>query len=248
MRTLGSHSSRSQALVGRDSPFLKGREWWLSPLLQSAERFRQGAPGQARRIPNQPSVLAIGQRRYSECNHARDADDRLSITGAQRSRPGSLLAVDIGRVAVRPKLPGPAHPGLWISEEETTGKAHAGWQNQSVPRMTGYLSPTLTVTNLERSLHWYRDIFDLTIRREYEPPDKSQRDACLLEPGTGLEICLVEYAAGPRQPFNEFAPGLDHLEFLVAERIDLDEWAERLGSLGLPHSGVKESRTRGMPS
>lgn len=38
----------------------------------------------------------------------------------------------------------------------------------------------------------------------------------------------------------EFAPGLDHLEFLVAERTDLNEWAERLDSLGIGHSGVKE--------
>jgi hypothetical protein len=34
--------------------------------------------------------------------------------------------------------------------------------------------------------------------------------------------------------------GLDHLEFLVAERSDLDEWAERLDTLGVPHSGSKE--------
>jgi glyoxylase I family protein len=110
----------------------------------------------------------------------------------------------------------------------------------SVPSITGYLCPTLTVTNLERSVSWYRQLLDLTIRREYEPDDKRQRDACLREPRTGLEICLVEYSRGPRDPFNELAPGLDHLEFLVAERTDLDEWAERLDFLGIAHSGVKE--------
>ena len=77
-------------------------------------------------------------------------------------------------------------------------------------------------------------------RREYEPPGGYRRDACLVEPSTGLEICLVEYDAGSRLPFNEFQPGLDHLEFLVANRTDLDEWAERLDSLGIAHSGVKE--------
>ena len=65
-------------------------------------------------------------------------------------------------------------------------------------------------------------------------------DACLLEPSSGLEICLVEYSSGPQRPFSEFLPGLDHLEFLVAERKDLDDWAKRLDSLGIPHSGVKE--------
>ncbi len=57
---------------------------------------------------------------------------------------------------------------------------HADWQNLSMPSITGYLAPTLTVTNLARSVTWYREVLDLTIRREYEPPDKRQRDACLL--------------------------------------------------------------------
>jgi len=109
-----------------------------------------------------------------------------------------------------------------------------------VASITGYLTPTLTVTSLERSVGWYRQLLNLTIRREYEPPDKSQRDACLIDTGSGLEICLVQYFGGTKEPFNEFAPGLDHLEFLVADRKDLDEWAERLDSLGIAHSGVKE--------
>jgi glyoxylase I family protein len=111
---------------------------------------------------------------------------------------------------------------------------------RSVASITGYLSPTLTVTSLERSVSWYKQLLDLTTRREYEPDDKRQRDACLLETRTGLEICLVEYSGGPQEPFNEFTPGLDHLEFLVAERTDLDVWVERLDSLGIAHSGVKE--------
>ena len=95
---------------------------------------------------------------------------------------------------------------------------YADWQNLSMPSITGYLAPTLTVTNLARSVSWYREVLELTIRREYEPPDKRQRDACLVEPHTGLEICLVEYSGGAQDAFNEVIPGLGHLEFLVAER------------------------------
>lgn len=109
-----------------------------------------------------------------------------------------------------------------------------------MPAITGHLGPTLTVTDLPRSIAWYRSLLDMSIRREYEPPDGRQRDACLVEPHTGLEIGLVEYRGRSREPFNEFHPGLDHLEFLVADRSDLDDWAERLDSLGIPHSGVKE--------
>jgi glyoxylase I family protein len=40
--------------------------------------------------------------------------------------------------------------------------------------------------------------------------------------------------------FYEFRIGLDHLEFLVAQRSDLDAWAARLDELGIRHSGVRE--------
>jgi glyoxylase I family protein len=109
-----------------------------------------------------------------------------------------------------------------------------------VPAITGYLAATLTVTDLGRSIAWYQELLGASIRRQYEPPDGHQRDACLVEPRTGLEICLVEYRDGPREPFSEFRTGLDHLEFLVPNRADLDEWAERLDALGVSHSGVKE--------
>ena len=114
------------------------------------------------------------------------------------------------------------------------------WQTLAMPSITGQLSPTLTVTNLPQSTGWYRRLLDMTVRREYEPPDGRQRDVCLVEPMTGLEICLVEYRTGPRHPFSEFQPGLDHLEFLVANRHDLDDWVGRLDALGITHSGVKE--------
>jgi len=96
------------------------------------------------------------------------------------------------------------------------------------------------VTDRDRSAIWYRQLLDMTVRRENVSPDGSVRDVCLVEPNTGLEICLVEYASGSREPFDEFRPGLDHLEFLVANRSDLDDWAARLDALGIPHSGVKE--------
>jgi catechol 2,3-dioxygenase-like lactoylglutathione lyase family enzyme len=109
-----------------------------------------------------------------------------------------------------------------------------------MPSITGYLCPTLTVTDKDRSASWYRELFDMYIRRENAAPDGSLRDVCLVEPATGLEIALVEYASGSREPFDEFHPGLDHLEFLVANRSDLDDWAARLDALGIEHSGIKE--------
>jgi glyoxylase I family protein len=109
-----------------------------------------------------------------------------------------------------------------------------------MPSITGYLCPTLTVTDLDRSTAWYGELFGMYTRRANVAADGSLRDVFLVEPSTGLEICLVEYAAGARDAFDEFHPGLDHLEFLVADRSDLDDWAARLDALGIAHSGAKE--------
>ena len=108
------------------------------------------------------------------------------------------------------------------------------------PAITGQVAVTFTVTDLDQSAAWYTALFEMIVRRQYAPEDGSQRDICLVEPASGLEICLVEYATGAREPFDEFRPGLDHLEFHVAERTDLDRWAARLEALGIGHSGVKE--------
>jgi catechol 2,3-dioxygenase-like lactoylglutathione lyase family enzyme len=40
-------------------------------------------------------------------------------------------------------------------------------------------------------------------------------------------------------PFDELPSGLDHLEFMVAGRSELDAWAARLDELGIPRSGIK---------
>ncbi|HMC52621.1 MAG TPA: VOC family protein [Acidimicrobiales bacterium] len=109
-----------------------------------------------------------------------------------------------------------------------------------MPSITGDLSPTLTVRDLARSATWYGQLLEMTTRRENAAPDGRLRDVCLVEPRTGVEICLVEYASGSGDLFSEFRTGLDHLEFLVANRTDLDEWADRLDALGIAHSGVKE--------
>ena len=62
----------------------------------------------------------------------------------------------------------------------------------------------------------------------------------LREPTTDLEICLVHHRANPGDPFSEFRTGLDHLEFFVAQRADLDDWVERLDALGVEHSGITQ--------
>jgi hypothetical protein len=54
-----------------------------------------------------------------------------------------------------------------------------------------------------------------------------------------VELCLVSSPSQPEERFGEFRTGLDHLEFVVATRDQLDHWAHRLDQLGIAHSGVK---------
>ena len=109
-----------------------------------------------------------------------------------------------------------------------------------MPSITGRLLPVLTVRDLGRSTTWYAAVLGMEIRRQFVDDSGHVGDTCLFEPSSGLEISLVDHAANPGDGFSEFRTGLDHLEFVVAKRSDLDEWANRLDTLEVPHSGVKE--------
>jgi catechol 2,3-dioxygenase-like lactoylglutathione lyase family enzyme len=110
----------------------------------------------------------------------------------------------------------------------------------SVPAITGRLEVNLSVRDPQRSAAWYAGVLGMQQRYDFASPDGRMRYICLVEPGSGLVLCLVGHADNPGEEFSEFRTGLDHLEFLVERRDDLREWAERLDELGIAHSGVKE--------
>jgi glyoxylase I family protein len=97
----------------------------------------------------------------------------------------------------------------------------------------------LTVTDADRSAAWYRDLLGMKETSRYVQPDGHVEQVCLAEPRSGIELCLLAHRQA-EGPFAEFRVGLDHLEFLVAQRADLDAWAARLDESAIPHSGVKE--------
>jgi len=107
-----------------------------------------------------------------------------------------------------------------------------------VPGITGQVV-ILTVSDADRSAAWYCDLLGAQETSRYVQPDGHVALIQLAEPGSGVELCLVAHGANPGA-FSEFRAGLDHLEFLVAHRSDLDHWASRLDELGIHHSGVKQ--------
>ena len=115
-----------------------------------------------------------------------------------------------------------------------------GWKTQSMPSITGQLGVILTVRDAERSAEWYETLLGAEERYNHASADGSMHYVCLNHPDTALELCLVSHAGNRGEHFNEQRAGLDHLEFLVANREDLMAWANRLDEMGVAHSGVKE--------
>jgi glyoxylase I family protein len=109
-----------------------------------------------------------------------------------------------------------------------------------VPSISGRIEVNLTVRDPARSAAWYSQLLDLEELYDFTDPEGRMRYICLAEPNSGLVLCLVGHAANSGESFSELRTGLDHLEFLVDRREDLDEWSQRLDQLSIAHSGIKE--------
>lgn len=109
-----------------------------------------------------------------------------------------------------------------------------------MPALTGRVEVNLSVRDPAGSAAWYDALLGLRQRYDFTSPDGGLRYICLEAAEPGIVLCLVGHVDNPGEPFDERRTGLDHLEFLVPTRADLDEWAGRLDTLGIPHSGIKE--------
>ena len=110
----------------------------------------------------------------------------------------------------------------------------------AMPPITARIEVNLTVRDPGRSAAWYGELLGLVQRYDRTSDDGLLRYVVLHDPASGFSLGLVGHAANSGAAFDETITGLDHLEFLVDRREDLDGWAERLDALGVPHSGVKD--------
>jgi glyoxylase I family protein len=112
-----------------------------------------------------------------------------------------------------------------------------------MPEFGGVHHLNLSVTNLERSAAWYRDVLGLKEGWEMEDVEGRGRKIVLLHPTEPLRIVLSLHQSNDGEPFSEFRTGLDHLAFTVADRETLEEWGRRLDEMGVEHSPIKEGAT-----
>jgi len=101
----------------------------------------------------------------------------------------------------------------------------------------------LTVTNVERSARWYRDVLGFhEVGRVGGPADLS-RKIYLRHEGFGAHLGLVAHRGAGWFRFDETMPGLDHLSFAVADRAELERWCRRLFERGVAYSPIADARS-----
>ena len=103
----------------------------------------------------------------------------------------------------------------------------------------GYSHVSLTVTDLERSVAWYREVLGFTVHGHGER--EGFRRARLAGPGGGPTLSLTQHAGGTGDPFSETRTGLDHLAFTVPHVTDVEALGRRFDELGVEHSGIRRT-------
>ncbi|MDI2131432.1 VOC family protein [Yinghuangia seranimata] len=105
------------------------------------------------------------------------------------------------------------------------------------PALDGIHHVKFPVSDLPRSLAWYRDVFGLTVVMEFPDEGGVPRGVAATVPGLGETMFALrenpDAAAGCK--------GFDPVSFAVRDRADVEAWAAHLDTLGVPHSPVIEA-------
>lgn len=98
---------------------------------------------------------------------------------------------------------------------------------------------TLTVSNVENSSRWYRDLLGDVGVVEGEGPGWKRR--FMMWPG-GLAIGVTEYESAPAaDSFSHTTLGLDHVSLACASEAEVRQWGEKLDTLGFTHGPVEDA-------
>ena len=99
---------------------------------------------------------------------------------------------------------------------------------------------SLTVTDLDRSVAWYKEVLGLGELMREDHPDGNGYAVVLGKPDFSMCVGLHTHSANASEPYNETRTGLDHVSFGVAQRADLDAWAEHFTKLNVSQSPINE--------
>jgi catechol 2,3-dioxygenase-like lactoylglutathione lyase family enzyme len=98
----------------------------------------------------------------------------------------------------------------------------------------------VTVRDIDVSGPWYRNLFGAEPVVD-EHTDAGFRHLAWLLDGRTVFAIHQHDGAAPDEKFSEFRVGLDHVGFGCANRAELENWATRLGELGIEHGGIVDA-------
>lgn len=108
-----------------------------------------------------------------------------------------------------------------------------------MPEFPALTHVALTVSDLPRSVSWYRQLFD---KDPVLDEDTGPFRHVVWMIGDGTVIGLHQHTnLESTEPASEFRPGLDHLAFACSDRSDLEAWKQRLDVLGIPNGGIVDA-------
>jgi glyoxylase I family protein len=108
-----------------------------------------------------------------------------------------------------------------------TPSAIVGWQHLS-----------LTVSDLEVSVPFYRHTLGFDLQGEYD--HAGGRTVVLTHASFDFTLLLQQHRAHEGSGYSEHRPGLDHLAFRVADRAALDEWVAWFDELEVEHQPIND--------
>ena len=94
----------------------------------------------------------------------------------------------------------------------------------------------LTVSDLDASVEWYSQVFD--VRLQMEGPHEGGYSKLLADDAWTLMFALHRHDANEGERFGESRTGLDHVGFAVPAPEDLLQWQEHLERHGVVRSDV----------
>ncbi len=110
-----------------------------------------------------------------------------------------------------------------------------------MPHLLGIDHIALTVRDLGASEPFYERMFGFPAVADLGGESLRRRIFAL---PSGTTIGLTQHDGAPGEgaadAFSPFRPGLDHLGFGVANREELQGWADHLTAAGIEHSGLVE--------
>jgi glyoxylase I family protein len=108
-----------------------------------------------------------------------------------------------------------------------------------MPTITNIHHVAFTVTDVQRSAAWYRDLLGMV--EVLAGDDDTVCYRVLAHPASGVVIGLRQYASGANDAFDELRTGLDHLAFGVTSAEELDAWQSELAARDIPFTPAAET-------